>query len=106
MDIQENLKNHPIIKPAVGMTYEGKERTKVQLFNAIRKYLNPTLIAFLRMEMFEDCEPEYRPDEKQVLKELIKLGPDVYEYFCNEWRFRLPPAEVVLEWLDESDEIC
>lgn len=88
------------------MPHENKQRTKIQLFNEIRKYLNPTLVALVRMEMFEDCEEDYRADEKQVLKELLKLGSDVYEYVGNDWRFRLPPPELVREWLNNPEEIC
>lgn len=106
VDIQENLKNFPTTISAVKIPHENKQWTKIQLFNEIRKYLNPTLVALVRMEMFENCEEDYRADEKQVLKELLKLGSDVYEYVGSDWCFRLPPPELVREWLNDPEEIC
>lgn len=83
---------------------KGPAMTKVQLFNGIRKYLNPTMVALLRMEMFGSSEREYRADEKQLSKELYNLNQNVYEYMRDEWRFRLPPKADVEEWLKNPDE--
>lgn len=85
--------------------------TKVQLFNGIRKYLNPTMVALLRMEMFGSAEREYRPDERQLSKELYNLNQNVYDYMRDEWRFRLPTKTEVEKWLKDSDndetwELC
>lgn len=90
---------------------KGPAMTKVQLFNGIRKYLNPNMIALLRMEMFGGPDREYRPDEKQLSKELYNLNQNVYDYMRDEWRFRLPPKTDVDEWLknpddDETWELC
>lgn len=90
---------------------KGPAMTKVQLFNGIRKYLNPTMVALLRMEMFGSSEREYRPDEKQLSKELYNLNQNVYDYMRDEWRFRLPPKLDVEAWLknpddDETWELC
>lgn len=89
----------------------GPAMTKVQLFNGIRKYLNPTMVALLRMEMFGSAEREYRPDERQLSKELYNLNQSVYDYMRDEWRFRLPPKAEVDKWLKDSDsdetwELC
>lgn len=83
---------------------KGPAMTKVQLFNGIRKYLNPTMVALLRMEMFGSSEREYRADEKQLSKELYNLNQNVYDYMRDEWRFRLPPKADVEEWLKNSDD--
>lgn len=83
---------------------KGPAMTKVQLFNGIRKYLNPTMVALLRMEMFGSSEREYRPDEKQLSKELYNLNQNVYDYMRDEWRFRLPPKADVEEWLKSPDD--
>lgn len=78
--------------------------TKVQLFNGIRKYLNPSMVALLRMEMFGGSEREYRVDEKQFAKELYGLNENVYDYMRDEWRFRLPPKSDVANWLKDPDD--
>lgn len=83
---------------------KGPAMTKVQLFNGIRKYLNPTMVALLRMEMFGSSDREYRPDEKQLSKELYNLNQNVYDYMRDEWRFRLPPKTDVEEWLKNPDD--
>lgn len=91
---------------------KGPAMTKVQLFNGIRKYLNPTMVALLRMEMFGSAEREYRPDERQLSKELYNLDQNVYDYMRDEWRFRLPAKTEVEKWLkdssndDETWELC
>lgn len=82
---------------------KGPAMTKVQLFNGIRKYLNPTMVALLRMEMFGSAEREYRPDERQLSKELYNLNQNVYDYMRDEWRFRLPAKTEVEKWLKDSD---
>lgn len=83
---------------------KGPAMTKVQLFNGIRKYLNPTMVALLRMEMFGSAEREYRPDERQLSKELYNLNQSVYDYMRDEWRFRLPAKTEVEKWLKDSDD--
>lgn len=89
--------------------------SKPQLFNGIRRYLNPSMISLLRMEMFADAEREYKPDERQIAMELWEqphgaataaastMG-SVYEFMRSEWRFRLPPKGDVLQWIRERDE--
>lgn len=83
---------------------KGPPMNKVQLFNGIRKYLNPSMVALLRMEMFGSSDREYRPDEKQFSKELFNLNQTVYDYMRDEWRFRLPPKSEVETWIKTSDD--
>lgn len=83
---------------------KGPAMSKVQLFNGIRKYLNPSMVALLRMEMFGSSDRSYRPDEKQLSKELYNLNQTVYDYMRDEWRFRLPPKSDVEEWLKTNDD--
>lgn len=83
---------------------KGPALTKIQLFNGMRKYLNPSMVALLRMEMFGSTEREYRPDEKQFSKELYNLNESVYDYMRDEWRFRLPAKSVVKSWLENQDD--
>lgn len=83
---------------------KGPVMTKIQLFNAIRRYLNPSMVALLRMEIFGGAEREYRTDEKQIAKELFNLNASVYDYMREEWRFRLPSKAQVELWLKEPDD--
>lgn len=83
---------------------KGPAMTKVQLFTGIRKYLNPSMIALLRMEMFGSADRDYRPDEKQFSKELYNLNQNVYDYMRDEWRFRLPPKSDVETWLKDPED--
>lgn len=83
---------------------KGPAMTKVQLFNGIRKYLNPSMVALLRMEMFGSSDRQYRPDEKQFSKELFNLNQTVYDFMRDEWRFRLPPKSEVETWIKTSDD--
>lgn len=78
---------------------------KVQLFNGIKRYLNPSMVALLRMEMFGGNEREWKSDEKDFSVELLNLGPSVYEYMQEEWRFRLPAKKDVEKWkVDKGDD--
>lgn len=77
--------------------------TKNQLFTGIRKYLNPSMVALLRMEMFGNSEREYKTDEKLFAKELYQLEGNVYNFLQDEWRFRLPSKKEVESWLNEND---
>lgn len=83
--------------------------SKPHLFNGIRRYLNPSMVALLRMEMFGEAEREYKPDEREIAMELMRLPPtdaapgSVYDFMRSEWRFRLPPRNDVLQWIQERD---
>lgn len=75
---------------------------KIQLFNGIKRYLSPSLIALLRMEIFAAPNREYKKDEKIICSEILKLGTDAYDFFSDEWRLRLPSKDVVKNWLSEE----
>lgn len=84
--------------------------SKPVLFNGIKRYLNPSMVALLRMEMFGEAEREFKPDERDIAMELMKLPLDdaqpgsVYEFMRSEWRFRLPPRNSVLQWIQERED--
>jgi hypothetical protein len=75
---------------------------KVQLFNGIKRYLSPSLIALLRMELFGNPGREYKKDEKIICQELLQFGDKVYNFFTDEWRIRLPAREDVQRWHGEQ----
>lgn len=82
--------------------------TKPQLFNGVRRYLNPSMVALLRMELFGDPERDYRPDEQEFSMELlnqsVNADVNVFDYMRSEWRFRLPPKNVVEQWIRKRQE--
>lgn len=71
---------------------------KIQLFNGIKRYLNPSMVSLLRMDLFGGNEREWKSDEKDFSVELLNLGPSVYEYMQDVCRFRLPPKKEVEKW--------
>jgi len=82
---------------------------KVQLFNGIKRYLSPSLIALLRMELFSGPNREYKKDEKIICAELLKLGDETYDFLNDEWRLRLPSKDEVKLWQNEEmtdDDAC
>ncbi|XP_055546049.1 uncharacterized protein LOC129730600 isoform X2 [Wyeomyia smithii] len=82
---------------------KGANMNKAQLFNGIKRYLNPTMVALLRMEMFGGpTERQWKPDEKALAVELIGLGENVYDHFCDEFRFRLPCKKDVQQWKQQE----
>lgn len=77
--------------------------TKVELFNGIKKYLNPRMVALLRIELFGSSEREYKIDEKQLAMDLYQQNKEVYEYMREEWRLRWPSKTQVAEWISISE---
>lgn len=75
---------------------------KVQLFNGIKRYLSPSMIALLRMELFAAPGREYKTDEKIICQELLTLGEDTYSFLSDEWRLRLPAKTAVQGWIDSK----
>lgn len=75
---------------------------KVQLFNGIKRYLSPSMIALLRMELFTAPGREYKKDEKIICQELLQLGEDTYNFLNDEWRLRLPAKSSVQEWIESK----
>ncbi|KAG5672622.1 hypothetical protein PVAND_002737 [Polypedilum vanderplanki] len=79
---------------------------KVQLFNGIKRYLPPSLMALVRLELFGGTENrEYKNDEKIICGELLSLGEETYNFLNEEWRLRLPSKELVRTWLNEGNPI-
>lgn len=102
----DEMKNY-ISAMALGLKFDDWQKNKVKQFNSIRKYLNPTLAALLRMEMLAshgDTKYEYRADEKRLSKELYTLSPGVYEFMKNEWNFALPDKDLIAQWNLADDE--
>lgn len=84
---------------------KGPHMNKVQLFNGIKRYLNPTMVAMLRMELFAGSpDRQWKADEKTLAVELNNLGEKVYDHFCDEFRFRLPSKKDVQKWEEEALE--
>ncbi|XP_065073290.1 titin [Ochlerotatus camptorhynchus] len=82
---------------------KGPHMNKVQLFNGIKRYLNPTMVAMLRMELFAgSAERQWKADEKTLAVELNNLGENVYDHFSDEFRFRLPSKKDVQKWKKEA----
>ncbi|KAM7357374.1 uncharacterized protein ACRADG_002740 [Cochliomyia hominivorax] len=79
--------------------------TKAQLFNGIKRYLSASMVSLLRMEMFGSSEREWKNDERQVAVDVLRLGENVYKYFTDEWRFRLPALRDVRSWLSQSEQM-
>lgn len=83
----------------------GAALSKAHLFNGIKKYLNPSMVSLLRMEMFGCSERPYKVDEKNFAMELYELkASNAYEFMRDEWRFRLPPKKDVEQWIKERDQ--
>lgn len=76
--------------------------SKAQLFNGIKRYISSSMLALLRMEMFGSTDREWKPDERQVSLDLLRLGESVYKYFTDEWRLRLPGLRDVHIWLSQA----
>lgn len=92
------------VKTTVVTPASATPLTKAHFFNGIKKYLSASMTALVRMEMFGSSEREWKSDEKQVSVELLKLGENVFKYFRDEWRFRLPPKKLVQDWSNEVAE--
>lgn len=76
---------------------------KVQLFNGIKRYLSPAMVALLRMDLFTSSAPrDYKADEKVICTEILQFGDEVYNFLLDEWRLRLPPKTTVEKWLKEK----
>lgn len=78
---------------------------KVQLFNGIKRYLSPAMVALLRMDMFTSlAKREFKPDEKVICTEILQFGNEFYSFLLDEWRLRLPPRETVEKWIEEKQQ--
>uniref|UniRef100_A0A182PLE8 THAP-type domain-containing protein n=1 Tax=Anopheles epiroticus TaxID=199890 RepID=A0A182PLE8_9DIPT len=82
----------------------GPQLTKAQLFNSIKRYLNPAMVTLLRMELFAGpAERQWKPDEKSLAVDMLNLGEPVYDYFKEEFRFRLPSKSDAQQWKDSGE---
>ncbi|XP_050070128.1 uncharacterized protein LOC126558203 [Anopheles maculipalpis] len=105
----------PVVVPAAAPTRvvmeKGPQLTKAQLFSSIKRYLNPSMVTLLRMELFAgSAERPWKPDEKSLAVDMINLGDHVYDYFKEEFRFRLPPKSEAKLWKEsgeiDADDAC
>ncbi|XP_053659978.1 uncharacterized protein LOC128709019 [Anopheles marshallii] len=109
-DLANRPEPQPVIIPAAAapakvVMEKGPQLTKAQLFNNIKRYLNPTMVTLLRMELFGgSTERQWKTDEKSLAVDMINLGEQVYDHFKEEFRFRLPSKGEAKEW-KESGEI-
>lgn len=78
--------------------------SKPQLFNSVKRYLSSTMTTLLKMEIFGGGDRDWKPDEKKLSCEIMNLGENIYTYFVDEWRLRLPPRSKVDKWLNECVE--
>lgn len=82
----------------------GAIKGKIKLFNSIRKYLSPTVVALLRMQMFGKADYNYREDEKQTAAEIFTISPDAYHFMREEWMIPLPSIDVITQWNQDSED--
>jgi len=76
---------------------------KAQLFNGIKRYISPAMIALLRIELFSTPGREFKKDEKIICSEIMKLGDGVYDFLSEEWRLRLPQKQEVQQWMQAAE---
>uniref|UniRef100_A0A182QIN0 THAP-type domain-containing protein n=1 Tax=Anopheles farauti TaxID=69004 RepID=A0A182QIN0_9DIPT len=108
---QAELTVAPTAAPAKVVMEKGPQLTKALLFNGIKRYLNPTMVTLLRMELFAGpSERQWKSDEKSLAVELISMGEQVYDCFQDEFRFRLPPKSEAKQWKEsgeiDADDAC
>lgn len=85
------------------VTINQSHLNKVQLFNGIKRYLSPAMVALLRMDLFTSSAPrDFKPDEKVICTEILQFGPEVYNFLLDEWRLRLPSRDKVEKWIEEK----
>ncbi|KFB53517.1 AGAP004377-PA-like protein [Anopheles sinensis] len=101
----------PPAAPQKVVMAKGPHLTKAQLFSSIKRYLNPTMVTLLRMELFSGpSERQWKPDEKSLAVDLLNIGENVYDHFTEEFRFRLPPKADAQEWKAagelDADDAC
>lgn len=91
-----------VISEASNSSQTTNNPTKAQLFNGIKKYLSSSMMSLLRMEMFGNSDRTWKPDEQRTAVDLLRLGENVYRYFIDEWRLRLPSMNETRNWLQQS----
>uniref|UniRef100_A0A182UGS4 THAP-type domain-containing protein n=1 Tax=Anopheles melas TaxID=34690 RepID=A0A182UGS4_9DIPT len=106
----QELANRPVpeVQPAAMpervVMERGPQLTKAQLFNSIKRYLNPSMVTLLRMELFAgSADRQWKSDEKSLAVDMLSLGEEVYDYFKEEFRFRLPSKSDAKQWKETGD---
>lgn len=94
--------NTPMIKKNKSKTLVVNPSTKVEVFNSIKRYINASMIALLRMDMFGSPDRAWKNDEQQVSIAILRLGETVYIHFIDVWHLRLPALPLVKNWLEQE----
>lgn len=95
--------NTAMIKKTKSKTLEVNPSTKMEVFNSIKRYINASMIALLRMDMFGSPDRAWKDDEQQVSIEILRLGEIVYIHFIDVWHLRLPALPLVKNWLEQEN---
>lgn len=102
---RESSSSSHVTQPEESSVITQSHLNKVQLFNGIKRYLSPAMVALLRMDLFcGSSSREYKADEKVICKEILQFGNEVYSFLSDEWRLRLPPKETVEKWIREQQD--
>lgn len=96
--MDERIKDCP-----VKSTSTIPNQSKQQLFESLKRHINPTMATLLGMELFASADYDWQPEEKDLAIELYSLGVPVYEYFRDQFRVRLPAIVDVQKWKEERD---
>lgn len=109
--VMKSFSNLPVPSGSIHSNNSGRStfdvsflKNKVNLFNSIRRYLSPSLMALVRLQMFMTQNYEFRADEIQTSKELFDISQDAYFFLRNEWMIPLPSPEVINDWMNNKDE--
>lgn len=103
LSTNDNNHHQMVVKPSF-----DPSKNKIKLFNSIRRYLSPTLMSLVRMQMFASSEYKFRADELQTAQELLDVSEDAYNFLRNEWMIPLPTIDTVSRWSKEGDctDLC
>ncbi|XP_052868658.1 uncharacterized protein LOC128274481 [Anopheles cruzii] len=108
---QPSITSPPVVPVPTMKMEQGPQLTKAQLFNGIKRYLNPSMVTLLRMELFAGAANRvWKTDEKSLAVDLLNIGEQVYDHFTEEFRFRLPSKSDARVWKDsgeiDADDAC
>ncbi|XP_058061889.1 uncharacterized protein LOC131212152 [Anopheles bellator] len=108
---QPSITSPPVAPVTTIKMEKGPQLTKAQLFNGIKRYLNPSMVTLLRMELFAGAPNRvWKTDEKSLAVDLLNIGEHVYDHFTEEFRFRLPSKSDARVWKDsgeiDADDAC
>lgn len=99
------LKNTQQSQP-VEQKERGVREKKRQLFQSIKRHINPVMATLLGMELFGSADHDWQEDEKELAMDLHSLGETTYKFLRDDLRFRLPAISDVQKWKaeDNSDD--